>query len=378
AVADGETSPISEGALPELLSGSVQESSAGSGQSFNLSGVSVNTTYVVGVASEDEFDNRSVISNVLTVTTRPTSDFYEAYRGIGGGDNGGFGCAVAPNPARRPLQSGALLVVLGIALWGLRRRRPSGKPCPRDGRGIPTALAAASLLLLGSLVWMPTTVMAQDLGVDDDDPTGSLELRLGGYTPQVDDAFSGVGPYEQVFNNDSMLLAELEFGRYFGRLAGSWGGGFGFGFMQAVGKSIDDQGNTSVDTTVFNIIPMRLHAIYKFDLMARDYNIPFVPVVKLGADYYFWWITDGQGSIAQDESGGRGRGGTLGWHAAFALHILLDTLDNRAATNLQFDFGIYNTYLFAEYLIAEVDDFGSSSSIILSDRTFMFGLAFDY
>ena len=357
-----ETVPISEGGSPELLS--VQTKEAGSGQSYSLSGVSVNTTYVVAVVAMDEYGNESLVSNVLTTTTRPTNDFYEAYRGNGGGDAGGFGCSVTPGSTRIPWAP--LAALLGLAVVGLVRRR----------RDAAAALVAA--VTLSGLLLAPGAANAQDLGVDDNDPTGSLEIRLGGYTPQVDEAFSGNGPYEQIFNDESMLLAELEFGRYFGRLGGAWGGGFGFGFMQAVGKSVDDMGNSSVDTTVFNIIPLRLHATYKVDLLARKYNVPFVPVFKLGGDYYFWWITDGQGAIAQDEGGGKGRGGTFGWHGAIAIHLLLDTLDQRAATNLQFDFGIYNTYLFAEYLIAEVDDFGSSSSIILSDQTFMFGLAFDY
>jgi hypothetical protein len=40
--------------------------------------------------------------------------------------------------------------------------------------------------------------------------------------------------------------------------------------------------------------------------------------------------------------------------------------------------GVNNSYIFVEYQHLEVDDFGSSDSLVLSDDALSFGLAFEF
>lgn len=325
-------------------------------------GISVGQDYYLVVVAEDSDGNESAVSEVVTVTTVPTNDFYELYRQSGGEDTGGFLCSTtAVEAPASPLSSLVWLVLGGLALLALRR----------VGR---TRLAGplAALAVAGASLLTPASASA-----DEPIPTGHFEIRLGSYLPSVDDGLADPGPYKLIFDNESMLLAEVEIDRVLYNGIGTAGFGGSFGFMQAVGKAVDGEGNASVDTTVFNIIPLRLLAFYQADFLVQELYIPLVPILKVGINYFLWWVTESSGSVANSD-GDSGSGGTFGWQVAVGLHLLLDWFDETAANNLRYEFGIDNSYFFTEYMMAEVDDFGSSSSIDLSDETLMFGLAFDY
>ncbi len=79
------------------------------------------------------------------------------------------------------------------------------------------------------------------------------------------------------------------------------------------------------------VVPVRLSAVYRFDYFLEERSFPLVPFGKLGLDWAYWQITDGNGDIADDGSGGHGRGGTLGWHAAGGIALVLDFFDPDAA-----------------------------------------------
>src|SRR5207244_7924582 len=57
-------------------------------------------------------------------------------------------------------------------------------------------------------------------------------------------------------------------------------------------------------------------------LVTREF--PLVPYARLGFDYAYWQITDGNGEIANDGNGGHGRGATPGWHGAVGLALVID------------------------------------------------------
>ena len=79
------------------------------------------------------------------------------------------------------------------------------------------------------------------------------------------------------------------------------------------------------------VVPVSLSAIYRFDYyLVRD-DFPLVPHAKVGLDWDYWQITDGNGEIASRFMGGHARGGTLGWHAARRLAVVIDKLDPDAA-----------------------------------------------
>jgi len=328
------------------------------------SGVSVGVSYQVAVVTVDSDGNESILSEVATVTTSPTNDFYESFRNAGGADQGGF-CTTATPTA--PVSGSALALLLAAVAAGLLLRRRLG------GLGRHAVAGAALVAVLA----VPAVASAQFDRIESR-PSGTFEIRLGTYLPEVDSGFASPGPYKQVFDDESMLLLEFEIEKVLWDGFGMAGVGVDFGFMQAVGKALDASGNSTVDTTVFNIMPFRLSGVYRFDFLAQTLDIPLVLVGKAGLDYYLWWITTGSGAIATSDDGGEGFGGTFGYHAALAVHLYLDFFNQRSANNLRFDFGILNTYFFAEYLISVVDDFGDSGSLNLSDANLMFGLAFDY
>ena len=67
-----------------------------------------------------------------------------------------------------------------------------------------------------------------------------------------------------------------------------------------------------------------MSAVYRFDYFLETRKFPLVPYGKVGLDWGYWQITDGNDEIATDGQNGRGRGGTLGWHAAAGLAFVLD------------------------------------------------------
>tara|TARA_B100001093_G_scaffold354265_1_gene338748 strand:- start:198 stop:488 length:291 start_codon:yes stop_codon:yes gene_type:complete len=93
--------------------------------------------------------------------------------------------------------------------------------------------------------------------------------------------------------------------------------------------------------------------------------------------YSYWRIYDGSDSVAEFAPGQKATGGTLGWHAAVGIHLLLDALDPEAAIDFERDAGLMNTYFTIEYQYSRVDDFGSAESFRLGDEVLMFGLALD-
>ncbi len=88
------------------------DSSQVSGNSVRLGGLQTGVTYTVVVFAFSQFNNRSPPSVSTTGAPVPVTDFWEAYRDAGGGEQGGCGAGSA----------GAFsALLLPLALW--RRRR---------------------------------------------------------------------------------------------------------------------------------------------------------------------------------------------------------------------------------------------------------------
>jgi hypothetical protein len=99
---------------------------------------------------------------------------------------------------------------------------------------------------------------------------------------------------------------------------------------------------------------------------------PVVPFGRIGADFWVWNET--WESNFDADGGGSTTAGTVGWHWAGGLMILLDGLDVGAASRLENAVGVNDTYFVAEYrqtfsLGEDVLDFSSSE--------LTFGLKFD-
>jgi hypothetical protein len=208
-------------------------------------------------------------------------------------------------------------------------------------------------------------------------------LRLGSYYPSIDGEENISGkPFKDIFGGGSELLLELgadyEIGHWFGTLTV----GGTVGFVQYLGKGRLEQGDASTDTTVFNLVPFRIHLGYHMDFIAERLHIPLVPYVLAGITYCLWWSLDGVGNVSkwQDASGGsfEAKGGIFGTHWAVGMKFLLDVLDEASASNLQKDTGVINSYLFAEYMSSVVDNFGSKDHFNLGAQSVMFGLMMEF
>jgi len=211
----------------------------------------------------------------------------------------------------------------------------------------------------------------------------AVEARFGFYDPGIDSEFSGAGPYQSSFGKEEMLhfSGELDWQFWRPRSFGSLGvfGTAGYAWVKGKGLLVD--GTKSSDETSFRMVPLDFGLVYRLDVLAQDYGIPFVFAVKGGLTHAFWWITDGLGDTSSWTSTGgdevEGSGGTWGLNAAFAIHLHLDLFEPHAAKTFDNELGVNNSYLFIEYGIHWLNDFGSGESFDLTDHGLTFGLAFE-
>lgn len=212
--------------------------------------------------------------------------------------------------------------------------------------------------------------------------TMMLELHGGTYLPAVDAAVSGGNPWKDIFGSSSMTMLsghlDYEVWQGFGTLA--VGGGLGYAWID--GHALDSAGEATSDSVGFNLVPVQLSLVYRWDWAAVEYGVPFVPYVKAGLSAAMWWATNAKNDIANargsDGSGREGMGLTLGWHAGAGLHFLLDIFSDSMAAGFDSESGVNNSYLFVEFMHSQLDDFGSSTSLDLSDDALSFGLAFEF
>ncbi|MCL2626100.1 MAG: MXAN_2562 family outer membrane beta-barrel protein [Cystobacterineae bacterium] len=206
----------------------------------------------------------------------------------------------------------------------------------------------------------------------------ALELRLGPYRPEIDKSFAaGQGPYAQVFGKKWMLLGELELDWQFFHGFGSLGVGVASGYAEVFGKAFLDVagGERSAQTTALKIIPIKLLLVWRMDIFANRYDIPFVPYAKLGLMLNHWWST--KGGKTSEAGGEKASGWRSGWLGVLGLALQLDAFDRQLAKNLDTGIGINHSYVFAEYAFEQVQNF-SKKGMNLSSGHWMFGLAFEF
>jgi hypothetical protein len=95
-------------------------------------------------------------------------------------------------------------------------------------------------------------------------------------------------------------------------------------------------------------------------------------------DYAIWQVTDGNGEIATGGMGGRGRGGTFGWHGVIGVSLILDFIDPDAAKVFDSEMGVNHTHLFFELGHYDISGLGQSNRMHLGDDTWMMGLMFEF
>jgi hypothetical protein len=205
--------------------------------------------------------------------------------------------------------------------------------------------------------------------------SASVDFMAGQYLPNVDSEFkNGNTPWADSFGTGRswMFRGGWSYALYHGWGTFEVGGQLGYYSRSGFGHTV--AGEVSGDKTVFRMIPTSATFTYRFDTLGNGYALPLAPYARLALERYNWWVTDGAGKTTR-------YGATNGWSAAGGLCLLLDFFDPDMRRELDNETGINHSYVFAEARKTYVDDFGSSSSWILSDKGsvgWSFGLLFVY
>jgi hypothetical protein len=224
----------------------------------------------------------------------------------------------------------------------------------------------------------------------------ALEIKLGPYLPQVDRLHDGpgLGPYATIFGRtDDMgvatrpprpgLMPVLGFEWQFWYLGGPIGLGTQVGFFRDRANAIladpepDENIRSGADNVTFMVIPVSMLLVYRFEMLADRYKIPLVPYAKGGAAYGFWQTRNSNG-LSRDSRGNKGRGGVWGWQLNAGLMLRLDFIEPGTAKKLDNVTGINHTYLFAEYQLLRLANFGHPNAIAVGDGTWFAGFAIEF
>ena len=331
--------------------------------SYQITGLTNGTPYWVAVTAVDPNGNESAGTDVQKATPVITYDLWNSYQEAGGQEQGGFSPCSAQTHGR-PLPLAMLAAVAVLVLLVARRRRVK----LRNARQLVVAL-----VLLAPLAF-PAQVQAAS------PQTASVDLRVSMYKPGIDNSFSGHSPYADVMKDSDFTFGlgiDWRVWHSFGEL----GLGFGAGRWSHEGTALLADGTASNDKTKITIIPLTLHAVYRFDVLTERYDFPLVPYVRTSFVYGLWWMTDAVGNVSSYTTKAgkslRALGGTGGLEGAFGLRLLLDSFEPGAARSFDIEMGVNHSYLFVEIQKLWLNDFGSAKSIDLSDTVLAFGLAFD-
>ena len=212
----------------------------------------------------------------------------------------------------------------------------------------------------------------------------AFEVKLGPHTPLIDrDPRLTTDPYYDTYGRSPMLMGELELDYQLWRPLGSLAVGFSIGYAEKFAPAIDATSlRAATESTGLRIFPMKVLAVYRFDWFAQKHNVPLVPYVKAGFVAEPWWVVKGGKTEIID--GREGIGTRFGVAATVGLALQIDFLDPRLARDFDTSAGVNHTYLFAEWSMTEVTNFGSTlpdkkpDGIDLSSRNPFFGIAVEF
>ncbi|HFE44694.1 MAG TPA: hypothetical protein ENJ18_04255 [Nannocystis exedens] len=229
----------------------------------------------------------------------------------------------------------------------------------------------------------------------------ALELKFGPYLPAVDRNYAGpdtFGPYAKVFGETddrgvttaepkSGLMPALAFEWQFFNPAkiGPLGIGYTISFFRDSAKALlanpdpdADSIRSEADSTVFWTMPMALQLVYRLEIFANRWRVPIVPYAKGGLAWALWWSKDGNGNLSRNSRGEKALGGVWGWQLNAGGMLQLDFLERGSSRNLDRTSGINHTYLFGEFQLSRINNFGRKESMSLGDATWFVGLALEF
>ncbi|MEZ4449426.1 MAG: MXAN_2562 family outer membrane beta-barrel protein [Nannocystaceae bacterium] len=228
----------------------------------------------------------------------------------------------------------------------------------------------------------------------------ATEVKFGPFIPDIDRNYHGsdeFGPYAKIFgqtDDRGITTAEPKKG-LLTALAFEWqflnpggigplGLGYTFSFFRDKAQALlvdppaDGSVRSGADKTTFTVLPMALQLVFRFELLADRVNIPIVPYVKGGLAYAFWWSKNGDGNLSTNSMGVKARGGAWGWQINAGGMLRLDFLDVNDSRTLDRLTGINHTYVFGEYQLSRINNFGRANSISLGAGTWLLGLAIEF
>jgi hypothetical protein len=225
-----------------------------------------------------------------------------------------------------------------------------------------------------------------------------FEIKFGPYSPDVDRNHEGDGPgaYESIFGETNSrgeaidepkpgLMTALAFEWQFVNFGGPFLLGTQIGYFrdkaQALVAAPEDGASTvrsAADTARFHVMPVSLSIGYRFEYLADRFRVPIVPYGKFGVAYGFWWSTDGNKEVSVNAAGEKGRGGTWGWQVNAGGMLRLDVFDVNNALDLDRNTGINHAYVFGEFQLIRLDDFGKERGVNVGDATWLLGLAIEF
>ncbi len=225
----------------------------------------------------------------------------------------------------------------------------------------------------------------------------ALEFKMGPYLPDIDRAYEGpgLGPFASIFGETDAAgnainepkpaaMPVLAFDWQFVYLAGPLGLGTQVGFFRDKAQALitapldPTSLRSEADETRFAVIPVALLLSYRFELLADRLHVPLVPYAKAGLGYALYWTKSGSGNLSRNSRGDIGRGGVAGWQLNAGGMLRLDFIEPGTAKKLDQLTGINHTYIFGEYQLSRIDNFGIGQTISLGDSTWFAGLAIEF
>jgi hypothetical protein len=297
------------------------------------------------------------------------------------------------------------LVLLVVALVAWRRRRRTRRTHRVSPRLLAAALLVALVALGGTASAQSTDPYWDDAMFDDEsgeeilDPHWHVGLRLGPYTPEIDEQLGGmgVGPYEAMFGDGVGVMPMLDvhwlFLRGFGQLG--IGGSIGAMWKSAKAYKAGTDPNDPMrprsegDKTTFRLVPIEATATYRLTYFDDTYGVPLVPYIRGGLGYYVWWIgaPSGNTGIIYDPpgcdprgdgcDGNRARGASIGVTGAIGLAIRAERIDPSATRGMR-QGGVEHAGFYAELSLAKIDGFGNEKKLSVGDKTWFVGVDFEF
>ena len=155
---------------------------------------------------------------------------------------------------------------------------------------------------------------------------------------------------------------------------------------QPPGNQVSYESCISGDQVVFNLVPVSLLLVYRFDELSKRFRIPIIPYMKAGFGAYFWWIgssasfvssintTQADGMVLSRSTAGA----TYGLVIHPGLAIDLSAIDQQASRVIDNEIGLNRVSLFVELHGAFMSGWGQGNKLDLSDMTFNAGINFEF